>query len=135
MGETVTASSASPEDKAEAKKVYFDFIHGRGIGPILADTSCKFIKPITYPDSLIITASVDVAEAEREVKGGTRFRIVHSIVSEAQQAVVATGEGVVVVVDYKQGKRALLPKSLLQAVRDIETADGIMIRTEHVSKL
>src|ERR1700730_12599345 len=59
---------------------WFEYEEQTGIGPILAATSARFRRPLTYPDDIAIAARVvDVKE--------DRFSLEHVIVSAAQQTV------------------------------------------------
>src|ERR1700737_3337775 len=53
---------------------WFNLERAVGVGPILAATQCRFRKPLTYPDTISVTARVpQVAE--------DRFTIEHLVVS------------------------------------------------------
>ena len=80
------------------------FIHGRAVGPILASTSCKFIRPCTYPDTLHTFVSAKLLDDDRFAMDYTMFS------DEAGWDVpVAKGEGVVVTVDYAAAAPARVP--------------------------
>jgi acyl-CoA thioester hydrolase len=66
-----------------------------GIGPIVASTSAKFRKALTYPDRLRIGARIGLIRSDR-------VTIEHAIESESLQAVCCDGEAVVVNYDYRQ---------------------------------
>ena len=82
------------------------------IGPILAQTTCKYLKPLTYPDQITIGAKVIS-------KGKSSFVMEHIIVSE-KVGVVATGEGVIVIYDYNNSEKAELPSAIKQAIDQLE---------------
>lgn len=82
------------------------------IGPILAQTTCKYLKPLTYPDQITIGAKVIS-------KGKSSFVMEHIIVSE-KVGVVATGEGVIVIYDYNNSEKAELPSTIKQAIDQLE---------------
>jgi acyl-CoA thioester hydrolase len=83
------------------------------IGPLLSATSCKFIKPLLYPDT--ITVGVRVTSVEQD-----SFMIGHIIVSKSQ-GVSALGEDKLVVYDYKNSKRTTLPDSIRNKIREIDS--------------
>lgn len=87
-----------------------------GIGPILAQTTCKYIKPLTYPDQVIIGARVNLS------MGKSSFVMEHIIVSE-KEGVVATGEGVIVIYDYNNLEKAELPLLIKEAIQKIEKTE------------
>lgn len=100
---------------------YFDAIGYReamardGIGPILAATSCRFRRPLTYPDELIVGARVS------EV-GDCHFTMKHSIWSTRLGTVAATGEGSLVNYDYNAGEKASLSDTIRAAIADLEAS-------------
>ena len=81
------------------------------IGPILADTQCRFRVPLVFPDRLHIgTRIVDL--------GKDRFTMEYTMVSENAETVAAVNRATIVSFDYDRGKKAPLPddwKSLLVA--------------------
>ncbi len=83
-----------------------------GIGPILAQTICKYLKPLTYPDQIIVGARVKSI-------GQSSFVMEYIIVSE-KMGVSAAGEGVIVVYDYHHSKKAELPLLTKEAIEKIE---------------
>ncbi|HYV34222.1 MAG TPA: thioesterase family protein [Gemmataceae bacterium] len=92
---------------------WFEYEEKTGIGPILASTQARFRRPLTYPDTIAIAArAIDLGE--------DRFTFDHVIVSEAQQAVVTEGSGLVVVYNYKDGKKAALTSELRGMIEKLE---------------
>ncbi|KJR49545.1 putative thioesterase [Desulfosporosinus sp. I2] len=83
-----------------------------GIGPILAQTTCKYLKPLTYPDQIIVGAKV-------KSMGKSSFVMEYLIVSE-KLGVAASGEGVIVIYDYNNSKKAELPLTTREAIEMIE---------------
>lgn len=84
---------------------WFKYEEQTGIGPILASTNAKFIRALTYPDRISVSAAI------LEIKED-RFTVEHQVVSHAQNAVTTVGEGVVVTFDYRQGKKVSMPTEL-----------------------
>lgn len=80
-----------------------------GIGPILASTSCRFRRPVAFPDT--VTVGVRVAEVSDD-----RFTHEYRVVSQASGEVVAEGQGVVVAYDYSAGRKAPIPTTVRQAI-------------------
>jgi acyl-CoA thioester hydrolase len=66
-----------------------------GVGPILAAIKCDFRRQLTFPDTLIITASVASI-------GRTSLKMVHRVYSTAQKAIVAEGDSTIVMFHYDQ---------------------------------
>jgi acyl-CoA thioester hydrolase len=86
------------------------------VGPILASTQAKFILPLTYPDTIHVGTRL-LGEI-----GADRFTIEHQIVSEAQDAIVTVGQGVIVGYDYDKKAKAMLPDDLKKRMRALEAS-------------
>lgn len=80
-----------------------------GIGPILASTSCRFRRPVTFPDT--VTVGVRTPDVEED-----RFTHVYRVVSAGTGEVVAEGEGVVVSYDYREERKAPIPGPVRAAI-------------------
>lgn len=84
-----------------------------GIGPILASTSCKFILPLTYPDTVSVGAKVaDIQEQ--------RFTMKHIVFSHQHRKTAATGEGNIVTFDYSKNQKATIPDLVYQKIMELE---------------
>ncbi len=84
-----------------------------GIGPILATTECKFIYPLTYPDTVLAGASVVET-------GSDRFTMNYGIYSLKHQRLAAKGSGVIVSYDYTGQKKADLPAAWASIIAEIQ---------------
>lgn len=82
---------------------------GEGVGPILASTSCRFRRPVAFPDT--VTVGVRVASVTED-----RFIHEYRVVSEALGAVAAEGEGVVVSYDYGAKSKTPIPAGVRAAI-------------------
>ncbi len=78
-----------------------DIMHQSNIGPILASTSAKFIKPVVYPD--IISVGTRITSLNEK-----KFSMDYLIESD-KIGVVAIGEAVIVILDYESSQKAPLP--------------------------
>ena len=66
-------------------------------GPILANISCDFLRPIVFPDTLTIGTGV--------IKiGRSSMQMDYEIYSKQQDTIVARGTSVLVMMNYKEGK-------------------------------
>jgi acyl-CoA thioester hydrolase len=84
-----------------------------GIGPILGSTSCKYRIPLTYPDTVSVgTKVIDIAQ--------DRFTMKYVVVSHKHQKIAAEGDGVVVMYDYREGKKTAIPEAIRQRVLIME---------------
>lgn len=84
-----------------------------GIGPILASTSCRFRMPLTYPDTVLVGASVTSI-------GEDRFEMSHRVVSRSAERVAAEGSCLVVSFDYAKGHKTTLPPVWIEHIEAME---------------
>jgi len=84
-----------------------------GIGPILGSTSCKYKLPLTYPDTVSVGAKIVSVEEDR-------FTMHYVVVSHRHRKIAAEGDGVVVMYDYREGKKTDMPDEIRRRIRDIE---------------
>ncbi|RPH49642.1 MAG: acyl-CoA thioesterase [Desulfobacteraceae bacterium] len=85
----------------------------KGIGPILASTSCKFRIPLTYPDTVLSGAKVSKVEKDR-------FTMNYIVVSTKHQKTAAEGEGLIVTYNYSENKKVVIPQKLRESIMKIE---------------
>jgi acyl-CoA thioester hydrolase len=79
-------------------------------GPVIARAACDFRKPITYPETVEVT--MQTARI-----GSSSFTVTHDIRSARDAAVLyATGEVVIVWIDYRTGKAVPLSAALRAAL-------------------
>lgn len=90
-----------------------DYKEKTGIGPILGSTSCKYKVPLTYPDTVSVGAKVTGIEEDR-------FTMSYIIVSHRHQKIAAEGDGVIVMYDYREGKKTAIPDAIRRRIQDIE---------------
>ncbi|MFH1982109.1 MAG: thioesterase family protein [Pseudomonadota bacterium] len=84
-----------------------------GIGPILAETRCRFRIPLTYPDTLTVGARVSALE-------GDRFIMDYRVASARHGKVAAEGDGILVTFDYTAGNKVPIPEALERRIRALE---------------
>jgi len=89
----------------------------KGIGPILASTSCKFRIPLTYPDKVLSGARVTKLEKDR-------FTMNYIVVSTKHQKTAAEGEGLIVAYDYRDNKKIMIPQKMRDLIMNIEERAG-----------
>jgi acyl-CoA thioester hydrolase len=87
-----------------------------GVGPILAETSCRFKAPLSYPDTLTLGARV-------EEVGEDRLHVRHAIYSEKLGRIAAEGRALIVSFDYAKQHKAPVPDAWREAVARLE-GDG-----------
>jgi len=85
----------------------------REVGLIIASVSCRFLAPVTFPDTLCVGAQVVSL-------GADRFLMEHLAVSRRLGRPVARGDALVVAYDYALGRRTALPGQLREAILALE---------------
>lgn len=89
--------------------------HDHHVGAILHSTSCRFRRPLFYPDTALVGSKVTDVQSDR-------FMMEYRIVSQQQHAVAADGSGLVVSFDYSAGTKSPLPADVRAAIRELEAA-------------
>jgi acyl-CoA thioester hydrolase len=85
----------------------------QGIGPILASIKCDFKRQLTYPDSLLVSASITGF-------GRTSMQMAHLLYSTAQQAIAAEGQSVIVMFDYESQRPTPVPDEIRAKIDALE---------------
>ena len=94
---------------------FWAYMDETGVGPILASTQCKFILPVTYPDTVSVGARVSEVTDDR-------FLMRYAVVSHNHARLAAEGEGLIVSYDYRALTKAPLPEEIKRRIRDLEGA-------------
>lgn len=95
----------------EARIVLFDRANLRAVraatrvGPILAATSVRFLRPLVHPDTVRVETGV------RSI-GHTSFVMDYRITSLRLDILAATGDSVVVLYDYERESKVSIPEDL-----------------------
>lgn len=84
-----------------------------GLGPILARAALEYRRPVTYPDRVTVGCTISSV-------GNTSFVMKYRVHSQSQSALVAEGDSVVVMVDYRSGQKVPVDASLREAIRSLE---------------
>ena len=88
-----------------------------GVGPILAQTTCDFRAPVTYPDEVVVGTRISRI-------GRTSFTMEYVVARVASpEEPVATGSAVVVTVDFGSGRPVPIPDPLRSAMAALGTGD------------
>lgn len=85
-------------------------MHRHGCGPVLADTRCRFRKPVRYPAHLQIGVRVEEMSQDR-------LRQVYHLVRQSDDQLVAEAEASVVCVGLEDGRPRPWPEELRQAMQ------------------
>ncbi len=84
-----------------------------GVGPILHSIGCRFRFPLTYPDRVQVGVRVTKL-------GEDRLFLHHRAISVQQNRIAAEGEGVVVMFDYRNNRKAAVSPTLREAIARLE---------------
>lgn len=84
-----------------------------GLGPILAETSCRFKRPLKFPDTVIVGASV----LENQPYG---FLMQYGVYSLQQQTITSVGTGRIVMVDYHTGQKVKPSEKLMTLIEQVQ---------------
>lgn len=83
------------------------------VGPVLSDNHARYKRPVTFPDTLLVSVKISDIKADR-------FMMNYTVFSKAQEAVTTLGSSQVVMFNFKTGKKATLTPELLDALRTYE---------------
>jgi acyl-CoA thioester hydrolase len=84
-----------------------------GVGPILARATCDYRRAVQYPDEMRVDATVTRL-------GTSSFVMGYRAHSRRQGALVAEGEGVIVLLDYRSEQKVVLDPELRAAIASLE---------------
>lgn len=97
------------EETGGGQKRAKDMMEGQGVSIILKSIDVKFKRPVTYPDTLLLSQRPHNTSS-------SRFTLSTLIYSLAQQAPVAECEAVCVWYDYDAWKKCNAPEDLGRAL-------------------
>lgn len=93
-----------------------------GTGPILANVNCNYKAPLNYPDTVEVgTRVVSI--------GNSSIRMEQVVVSRALQAIAASVDSTVVLLDYRAGRPVRVTDEMREAIAAIEKSAVISPRT------
>ena len=87
----------------------------KDLNPTLAQTSCRYLSPLTYPNTLTIGVRV-------KSMGQSSIVFEHAIFSETGE-LCAIGDAVVVAVNTKTLKKEDVPETMRNAIAQLEGGD------------
>jgi acyl-CoA thioester hydrolase len=92
---------------------WFSYEEETGIGPILSATQARFRKPLTYPDSIAISARIHSLGEDRCIMD-------YRIVSHGLGAVAAEGDGTIVTYSYRELRKVPMPDDIRRRIALVE---------------
>lgn len=90
-------------------------LYQSGVGPVISENQARYKRPVTFPDTLLV--SVSISDIQRD-----RFTMHYQIFSKKQQAVTTLGTSVAVMFNFQTGQKAELPTELLALLKQHEQA-------------
>ncbi len=84
-----------------------------GIGPILGSTSCRYRLPLTYPDTVSVGTKITGMEEDR-------FTMQYVVSSLRHRKVAADGDAVIVMCDYRAGRKTVIPEEVRKRILAME---------------
>jgi acyl-CoA thioester hydrolase len=102
-----------------ARIAYFDAIEAMavmettGVGPILAETRCRYRIPLTFPDTVSVGARVSALAPEG-------FMMQYAVASHQHGKLAAEGDGRIVTIDYAGGGKVSLPDVIRERIEALE---------------
>ena len=86
---------------------------GKEVDPILAAISCKYLRQLTYPDTIHVGARITRI-------GRSSLTMEHCLISERWRAVAAEGDSTLVAFDYAAQKSVPVPAAVRARIEKIE---------------
>ena len=83
------------------------------IGPILADTSCRYRFPLTYPDTIKVGARSTLTSDDTMTMDYIAW-------STRADDAAALGRGTIVCLDYTANKRTPIPEAIAHKLKELE---------------
>ncbi|MDH3647681.1 MAG: acyl-CoA thioesterase [Gammaproteobacteria bacterium] len=93
---------------------YAEEIDVSGIGPILAETKCRFRAALTYPDFIVTGARVTDIQDDR-------FGMQYAVASYRLGRIAAEGSGLIVSYNYQTNQKIALPDEIVRRIRELES--------------
>lgn len=90
-----------------------DSYRDSSIGAILHSTQCRFRASLQYPDTAVVGTRVTDVQDDR-------FTMTYRVVSRAQNAVAAEGQGIIVAFDYATRAKTRVPEDVREGIRKME---------------
>ena len=103
----------------DARIAYFERVgltahkEAHGVGPILAETRCRFRLPLDFPDQIAVGARIARLD-------GDRFLMEYAVASRQHARLAAEGDGLIVCYDYRANTKAAVPAAIDAAIRELE---------------
>lgn len=87
-----------------------DDLYKSGVGPVISENHARYKRPVTFPDTLLVSVSISDIQADR-------FTMHYQVFSKSQQAITTVGSSQAVMFNFKTGTKAELSPELLAILR------------------
>ena len=84
-----------------------------GIGLLLAETRCRFLKPLTFPDRLVVRCGVGAVKT-------TSF-VMHYTITSERDGLAAEAESVQVMFDYRANHKIPVPDHIRTRITELRS--------------
>lgn len=92
-----------------------DALYKSGVGPVISENQARYKRPVTFPDTLLVSVSISDIQSDR-------FTMHYQAFSKQQQAITTLGSSVAVMFNFKTGQKAELPAELFAILKQHEQA-------------
>ncbi|KAJ3087108.1 hypothetical protein HK102_011795 [Quaeritorhiza haematococci] len=99
---------------------YANFMFAKAVGPIVKTIFLDYKFPVTYPDTIFVGVRVD------SIPAPDRFNMNVRMVSKLHERKAVEGNAMIVMYDYRVGKKAEIPELLLELLKKDE---GVEIKS------
>ncbi|GAA4877084.1 thioesterase family protein [Ferrimonas pelagia] len=89
---------------------FMESLMGQRLAPILSETQCRYRRPVTFPDQLLLGTRITQLSDDR-------LSMEYAVYSQAQQCITTLGSATVVCVDTQTGRPSPLPMPLASALK------------------
>lgn len=90
-------------------------LYQSGIGPVISENQARYKRPVTFPDTLLVSVNISDLHSDR-------FTMHYQVFSKQQQAVTTLGSSVAVMFNFNTGQKAKLPPELHAILNQHEQA-------------
>ena len=98
-----------------------DFLNGRGIGPIISETSIRYKYPVKFPETILIGAAINPTESTEG-----KFIQRYSIWGIGPKRVVAEGQANILAYDYENNRKAThFPNCIVESYGRLHTKNSL----------
>ncbi|MGV3001462.1 acyl-CoA thioesterase [Vibrio sp.] len=83
------------------------------VGPVVAETNCRYKIPVTFPDTLLVGTKITDLQDDR-------FTMKYQIVSKKFNKVTTLGSATIMMFDFKTNQKVNLTPEILATIQQLE---------------